>query len=145
MLKTAIVFEFYQKRETRYFKPRDRWALYKDKALPRMMLFLARHVDRASPGDTSFFLEFPFRLKTQGAKGDVFDEAYVATFGIGQLALQLFTHRIQVPHLNFHIAGGWSNTEIQIHTNPLGVIRSWPPTMVLDAAALAARGESRSY
>lgn len=113
MVKTSIMFEFLQRRPTRYFTRRDRIALFESLSIRRVLLFLARYVPRTEP-TSGWFQEYPMPLQITapiGAQEDV--DAYVATFAIGQLVLQLFAHRSRLPTLVLRSAGDWTDATVQ--------------------------------
>lgn len=131
MIKTSIMFEFLQRRPRRYFTRGDRIGIYQNLAVPRMMLFLARYIPRTEP-TSGWFHEYPIPLVMTTPEGKLDAEAYAATFAIGQLVIQVFTHRYRLPTVRFHTPGDWNDASVQVWPNRLGQEKNWPPQLLLD-------------
>ena len=131
MVKTSIMFEYFQNRTRRYFTRRDRIAIATTRSLPRMMMFFAHYIPRTEH-TSAWFHEYPIPLVMTTERGIIQADAYSATFALGQLVLQMFTHRYREPTILFHTPGDWNDASIQTWPNRLGNELHWPPRLLLD-------------
>lgn len=129
LLKTSMVWELYRRRSPKYFKPRERLDMSAERAdLPPHMLFFLARFRSLSSGDACFFSEYDLPLAFESEGRHVAD-AYVSTFAIGELALQIFAHRLNKPDLRFHIKKSWEDAEFRF-AHSLRTIQ-WPPKLTL--------------
>jgi hypothetical protein len=129
LLKTAMAWEFFRKRSPKYFKPMERLAMAQEQPHlpPHILFFLARYRSIDS-GNAGFFAEYDLPLAFESEGRHVAD-AYVSTFAIGELALQIFAHRLEKTELRFHIKNAWTDAEFRF-AHSLRTIR-WPPKLAL--------------
>lgn len=135
IVKTGIMFEFYQNRTKRYFARRDRTGLREALEIPRIRVFLARYVCRSEP-NSFWFHDYLVPLVMTTPEGTVNADAYTATFAIGQMVIQFFAHRCELGNV-LHIPGNWDDACVQVWPNHLGDEEWRPPSLVLDEENLS--------
>jgi hypothetical protein len=137
LTKTAMTYELSARFPTRYFKPSDRRAMYTHRTIPDgTVMFLARYVGkhsvvaRAGRADLTFASGTPRELHANG---------YTATFGIGQLALQVFSIRrpeqFNMP-IKVTIPGRWDSATVEIWPQSRLGNMDWPPRVALNDKSL---------
>lgn len=138
-VKTAMNYEFFRRRNPRYFMTRERRAMAATQETPHqgILLFLARYRSAVTIADgfrneeaawTSDY-DLPLNVMHEGRLHSF--NAYVFTLAVGDLAIQMFCHRWTRGPLNFTIAGAWDDAASRIWP---GVLRNvkWPPPAFMD-------------
>jgi len=134
-VKTAMVYEYFRRHSPRYYRPSDRRAFYKQRIIPSGTgLWLGRYV-----GDVATQAYDPSEMLTFVSKDrNILGQGYVFTIGVGQLTLQLFSHRWSENldrAIRFTMPGVWDRALVEIWPNSFGN-RQWPPRDALDDVAM---------
>lgn len=129
--KVAMNWEFFRRRDPRYFTHAERLALARQSTIPaRTMFFLAHYREEAVVGSgtvehpAGLVNEYDLVLEHTVEEQVVQFNAYVMTFAVGRLAVQLFSYRWPQP-LTFHVRGKWDEAVNQIAPGTLMNL-NWP-------------------